>query len=109
MASKIETINLILIALKNSFDVTADEADYFVGMQIERDRFNRKILIHQSKYIDSILHRFAMCDAQIVSVPADPHVTLEKCPNNDELHDIPYRKAVGLLLFVSLVSKPDVS
>lgn len=71
MASKIETINLILDALKNRFDVTAGEADCFVGMQIERDRVNKKIFVHQSKYIDSILHRFAMCDSQVVSVPAD--------------------------------------
>jgi len=109
MASKIETINLILDVLKGNFDVTAGEADCFVGMQIERDRVNKKIFIHQSKYIEFILHKFAMCDAQVVNVPADPHVILEKALSDNELHDIPYREAVGSLLFVSLVSRPDIT
>lgn len=109
MASKTETVDLILNALKDSFDITAGKADCFVGMQIERDRINKKIFIHQSKYIDSILHRFAMCDAQIVGIPADPYVTLERSLSDDELHNIPYREAVGSLLFVSLVSRPDIT
>lgn len=74
MASKIETIKLIINALENSFNVTAGKADCFVGMQIEQDRANKTVFIHQQNYVESILHKFKMCDAQAVGIPADPHM-----------------------------------
>ena len=109
MASKLSTINEVLSVLKGSFDTTACKADCFVGMQIEQDRESKTIFIHQSNYIDKILNKFGMNDAKTLSVPADPHVSLTKASDDDETHDVPYREAVGSLLFVSMVSRPDIT
>lgn len=109
MASKDETIDLVLDALKDNFDTTSNKIDCFAGMQIEQDRDNKTIFIHQSKYIDFILHKFGMCDAHTISVPADPHVVLEKVLDDEGIHNVPYREAVGSLLFVSMVSRSDVA
>ena len=48
-----------------------------------------------------------MYNAQIsaVSIPADPHVNLEKVLCNNKIYDILYHEAVGSLLFVSFVSR----
>lgn len=77
----------------------------FVGMQIEKN--NNFIFIHQSKYIDQLLKKFNMQHANPNYVPADPNVKLQK-PENALKKDYPYREAVGSLVHVATVSRPDI-
>ena len=48
----------MLEKLHNEFNITYKEAKFFVGMQIEREREQRKQKIYQSAYIERILNRF---------------------------------------------------
>lgn len=77
----------------------------FVGMQIEKQE--DCIVVHQRKYIDQLLKKFNMLDANPNSVPADPNVKLQKAdaaPKNS----YPYREAVGSLIHAATVSRPDI-
>jgi len=51
-----------------------------------------------------------LCEAKSVSVPSDPHVIL-KTPECEweKVDKIPYREAVGCLLFLAMISRPDIS
>lgn len=50
-----------------------------------------------------------MIDANIVSVSADPYAIQTKIDSNDqEMANVPYREAIGFLMFVALVSRPDI-
>lgn len=80
-------------------------------MEIKRNREKRTIFIHQKSYIDRIIAYFDMDQAKPVSIPADPRVTLcsRNINTNTPYSPIPYREAIGSLLFIATVSRPDIS
>lgn len=104
-----EAIDAVLGHLKEAFKITVGDASSFVGMQIERDRRRKTIFIHQSMYARKILERFGMIDAKSMSVPCDPSSTLQPQSEEEDIESVPYREAVGSLMFLSIVSRPDIS
>lgn len=44
-------------------------ARYILGMEISRDRSNRKLWLSQSKYVKSVLDRLSMIDCRPLCVP----------------------------------------
>ena len=74
-------------------------------MQVEK--CNNYIFIHQTKYIEELLKKFNMTEANSNSVPADPHVKLMKTDGLPE-RKYPYREAVGSLIHAATVSRPDI-
>lgn len=111
LASSRKLLNDVLDSLNERFEMTKGNTEIYVGMQIRRDRAKKSIFIHQGTYIDRILTYFGMDRAKPVSIPADPHATI--CTkDNDKIflnNSIPYREAVGSLLFLATVSRPDIS
>ena len=99
-------IDSVLYYLKNKFRITVDAADEFVGMEIKRDRANKLIKISQSNYISKLIEKFGMSEAFSLSIPAEPGLSLSKEICSTEI--IPYREAVGSLLFAARVCRPDI-
>lgn len=86
IASKsLNSIHLVLNFLKQSFEVTLGDASTFVGLQIERNRANRTMFLHQSSYIKNVIDKFKMTDAKSNSVPTDPHTVLSQTESEDEI------------------------
>ncbi|GBP12632.1 Retrovirus-related Pol polyprotein from transposon TNT 1-94 [Eumeta japonica] len=77
----------------------------FVGMQIEM--LNNGIFIHQTKYVEQMLEKFNMTDANPNTIPVDPHVRLQKGDGESE-KNFPYREAVGSLMHLATVSRPEI-
>lgn len=77
----------------------------FVGMQIEI--LSNGIFIHQTKYVEQMLEKFNMTDTNPNTVPVDPHVKLQKGDGEPE-KDYPYREAVGSLMHLATVSRPEI-
>lgn len=102
-------LNDILESLGKEFNIKISDAQTFCGMEITRDRTSKSVYIHQATYTKMILRRFHMTDANAVAVPADPEVRLEKTRDCDTLIRFPFREAVGSLLFLATVSRPDIS
>ena len=57
-------------------------ANLILGMEIKRNRADRKLWLNQRKYIETILHRFNMQECKLVKVPIPVGVRLsaEQCP-----------------------------
>ena len=109
-SNNLETLKLIIRRLSETFKITVEDSNVFVGLQIERDRERKKLMIHQSAYTRKILRKFGMADAKTVSVPADPHAALSPDEENDgKTSNVPYREAVGSLVFLAAVSRPDIA
>lgn len=100
----------ILDILKESFEITVGNTDTFVGLQIKRDRKEKKLLVHQEAYTKRLIDKFGMKDAKSISIPADTHTVLQ--PIEDEFvprENVPYREAVGSLLFLATATRPDIA
>lgn len=91
--------------LQANFDVKTCPLTHYVGMQI--NRYDNCIFVHQTKYIEQLLKKFNMTEANSNSVPADPHVKLTT-PEKDAERKYPYREVVGSLIHAASVSRPDI-
>lgn len=101
-------IQLFIDKLSKSFHVTYGELNYYVGLEIHRDRMNKTIKIDQQMYINKIIAKFKMQNASPISTPADTNVFLSKSSDEGEVQ-FPFRQAVGSLMFAAIVSRPDIS
>lgn len=91
------------------------EATHCLGIRIQRDRREGKLSLDQQAYIEEIVRRFGMTNANPVAAPADPSGRLEKsmAPKTErekmEMRDVPYKEAVGCLSFVAQTTRPDIA
>lgn len=56
-----------------------------------------------------ILEKFGTLDVKPVCVPVDPNVVLSSTEEEDDCVSVPYREAVGFLMFLAVVSRPDIA
>lgn len=81
-----------------------------LGIEITREK--NAVTIHQAKYIRSILERFNMLDCKPVYTPMEVNVKLQKdceCHRENIYDKVPYQEAVGSLLYLSQVTRPDIA
>uniref|UniRef100_A0ABD2WKS0 Reverse transcriptase Ty1/copia-type domain-containing protein n=1 Tax=Trichogramma kaykai TaxID=54128 RepID=A0ABD2WKS0_9HYME len=92
------------------------EPKVYLGMEIQRDRKNRKIELKQSEYIERILEKFKMTECK---PQATPMITRQakkiesKIPEKQQEMMTPFRgpfrEAIGSLLYLAGVTRPDIA
>jgi hypothetical protein len=86
-----------------------------IGMEITRDRKSSLLFLSQHDYINKVLHRFNMPDANKVTTPIAPHFKLSstQCPVTDEdveyMFRVLYSSVVGSLMYAIICSRPNFS
>ena len=91
------------------------ELDYCLGLSFARDRVARTIAIGQEHYIKATLEQFDMSKSWTVKTPGDSNINLTKdqCPTSNEakaeMITIPYREAIGCLLYIMCCTRPDIA
>ena len=84
-----------------SFDMKdLGPAKQISGMEITRDRKNRKLWLSQEKYVERILERFNMKKGKPVNTSLGGHFKLSKrsCPSTEEEN-----KKMGAIPYLSVV------
>lgn len=100
----------VIKKMRGMFEVTVGDSSHFAGLQIDRNRSEKTMFLHQGAYMRKVLERFKMSEAKPLSVPADPNVSLQPVESSEErLCNAPYREAVGSLMFLAIVSRPDIA
>jgi hypothetical protein len=90
-------------------------ANWLLGIKISRDLANKTLSLSQHAYIDAIISRFNFDDMKPSSIPIDPAVPLSKSQSPSKLEDIakmrniPYREAVGSLMYAAMGTRPDIA
>ena len=98
--------------LKRLFDITdLGEPNKLVGIEFTRDRERGTLTIRQTKYIESILEKYGMQDANPVSTPLDPNVKLEPREKSAEPqpHGSNYTSLTGSLMYATIGTRPDIA
>lgn len=92
------------------------QANFCVGISIERDFANKHIFLSQTALIDKMLSVFNMTDANPVSTPMEAGLILSRQSSvthteqeEHELKALPYRKLVGLLMYLAIGTRPDIA
>jgi len=96
--------------LKDNFTMTdLGEMKKILGIQVIRDREAGTLKIFQSAYIDKILARFNMAEANPVSTPLPKNIKLDDIQAQTEDSSMPYAKAIGSLMYAAIQTRPDIS
>lgn len=106
-----EDITRVIKHLKQRFEIKTGELGLFLGMEIKTLK-DGTITINQEQYAKKITERFNLTEANVVSVPTDAHQDITMFASDqvkEETTQQTYREAVGSLLFLATVSRPDIA
>lgn len=97
----LEEIEVEKTALKSHFNMTDDgDISSLLGVDITRNRSKREIYLSQHKYINKILERFKMENCNKISTPISTVEKLSRSESKITNENIPYREAVGSLMYL---------
>jgi Reverse transcriptase (RNA-dependent DNA polymerase) len=91
------------------------ELHWILGIKVKRDRERRTIHLSQRAYIDSIIRRYNFDDLKPASTPMQHGLLLSMSPIPNTMatwalmRDVPYREAVGSLMYAALGTRPDIA
>ncbi|KAG5885011.1 hypothetical protein JTB14_000207 [Gonioctena quinquepunctata] len=92
------------------FEITRGDVKCLIGIELWRDRRNKQIEITQQCFVKEILKKFNMSDCSPSNIPFQPGLQLQNDSNvNEERPNIPYREAVGSLLYLAMIPRPDIA
>ena len=105
-ATKNEDIKMLLEQMKAEFEMTvSEEVTGFLGFEICQQE--NGIFVHQAGYAKKVLKRFEMDDCKSIKTPIDTNWSTDD--NEDVTGQVPYREAVGNLMYLMVVSRPDIA
>jgi hypothetical protein len=89
------------------------EPTQYLGFQIERG--SETIKLHQAAYIERLVERFGLSKAHSQPTPAASSVIVgaamspRTVEEYEQMKNVPYREAVGALLYCSTMTRPDIA
>lgn len=101
-----EAVNLFLKMLKKEFKITIGSLDSFLGMQIRKREDG--LFVSQQAYTEKVLQRFGMTDSKSTKTPAEKGQPGD-VPNGTLDESIPFRSAVGSLMYLACATRPDIA
>jgi hypothetical protein len=80
-------------------------AKYTLGMEIRRDRANKKLWLSQSKFVNSVLQHFRITNYKplTVLIAMGTKLAVKQCPTTlaetNDMASVLYASAVGILMY----------
>jgi len=110
-AENSSSIKRLLDYLTSWFKVKTVESQCFVGIEIVRNASDGSIFLHQSGYVKRMLEKFNMLEANGSATPLEVGHSLNRHETLacEPLDNVPYREAVGSLLYCAMGTRPDIA
>jgi hypothetical protein len=112
VGNNMDVIKEVKSKLSSKFDMKdLGAAKFILGMEIKRDRANRKLWLNQRKYVETILQRFNMHGSKSVKVPIPigENLSTDQCPETQEededMSHVLYANAVGSLMYAMICTR----
>lgn len=111
-----EEIKMVKAHLKSDFEMKdLGIAKRILGMDIVRDRSNKKLWLFQTDYIEKTLRRFKVENMRATSTPLASHFKLKRIQEEEsvaerrEMELVPYSNIVGSLMYMMICIGPDIA
>jgi hypothetical protein len=102
--------------LASKFEIKAiGRPSMILGINIRQDGDTGSISLSQAAYIDTLLERFGLTNANPVSTPLDPNVNLDHWKDNNSTSTPPerttdgYGALIGSLMYLAISTRPDIA
>ena len=106
--------------LASKFEIkTIGEPSMLLGIQVDQNHKSHSISLSQSVYIDTLLQRFALANANPVTTPMDPNVNLDNWEDEEDTSPIEgsssnrltdgYAALIGSLMYLAISTRPDIA
>ncbi|KAF0722783.1 hypothetical protein Ae201684_018174 [Aphanomyces euteiches] len=116
IASTTSLVSSMKLSLSDRFHMKdLGEARDILGWQIERNRSERTLFLHQTRYCETVVERFDMASSNPVHTPFESSKTLSKSQCATTPEDIsfmaskPYRSLVGSPMYLAMGTRPDLA
>ena len=111
MSSKLAFVEEFKKHIAKSVEITdLGEANFFLGIEITRDRTKRTITLSQVKYLKEIMSRFDKTSLHPVRTPAELGIRLDKSQTTAEASTVQYfQKQIGSLMYLMTKTRPDIA
>jgi len=108
VASSLAAIYKIKDALHKRFEMKdLGEANVILGLEIRRYKALGTLKLSQGKYAAQVLEKFGMAECNPIGKPLDVGLQLVKADESDDA--LPYREAVGSLMYLMVRTRPDLA
>ena len=112
----LDRLEAVKRGLEKHFEMTdLGEARWLLGVEIRRDRAKRTLSLSQGAYMETIIGRFNLENANPVTTPMDPGMRLSKSQSptteeeKDDMTNVPYRELIGSLMYAAVATCPDIA
>ncbi|KAG5881703.1 hypothetical protein JTB14_006561 [Gonioctena quinquepunctata] len=101
-----DQVQELLRDLRNEFNIKEmTEVKTFLGMEISKNEKGLKIT--QTRMITRLLEEFSMIETRNVATPMEVNFQVKE--EEPIINNVPYRRLICSLMYLSLVSRPDIS
>lgn len=81
------------------------ELSYILGISVVQDKAKNCVFLHQKHYIETILQKYGMNNANPIATPADANVKLKKDDGvSKPVNPSTYQSMVGSLLYAAMAT-----
>ncbi len=111
VTESMESMKEMKLPLKKCYKMKdMGELSYILGISVIQDKEKNCVFLHQKHYIEAILQKYGMHDANPVATPTDENVKLKRNDGvSKPVNSSTYQSMVGSLLYVAMATQPDIA